>query len=177
MKTTILSISAAILVTSVAVACSSPSSTGPGSSASDVTTGGNDSKPSASASASASARPTASASASASASATPSPSTSGSSAPGQDPQEAQYKQCMTQCAGTNQQAIKIFNTDMACEDKCQQDDENCFEACFNNGQCMTDQSVSAACNLLQDCDMKCAPDDQGGPGGPGGPGGQGNQQF
>lgn len=169
MKTTILSISAAIVLTSVAVACTSPAPTGPASTDSDLSN--NDpSTPAPKASASASASTSATAPAAASSTA-PAPSTSATTGTG-DPSEAQYKQCMTQCAGTNQQAIQIFNTDMACSDKCAQDDDNCFESCFEKSQCSTDQSVSAACDALDSCDQKCEPADTSSP-----QGGQGNQQF
>jgi hypothetical protein len=84
---------------------------------------------------------------------------------------------MTQCAGTDQKAIQIFNTTMACLDKCNIDDQACGDACFSNSICATDQSVSNSCDTLDNCDSKCEQGDptQGGPSGPQqqGPGGGG----
>jgi hypothetical protein len=172
MNNILISVSALALVTTVAVACTAP--TTPESSEAPV-------KSTPKAAASDSSTAPSSAPTGASAPSAPATSTTPSTAPtgassstapqGGDltpAQEAAAEACFTQCSASTPSLQPILAADDACASKCGDQDKACFDNCDKllDQACQTNE---AACKTLDDCNQKCFPaDPQGGGAPPGG---------
>lgn len=153
MKTAIIVLSATLSLSSIAVmvGCSSAPVEGSTTSKKDNT---NDDS-------SASTKKTSSSSSSSSSSGgatTPAPTTPQTNDGGADDPAAEA--CFTQCIAGNAQAQQIDNTFMTCMKTCAENDEACFTKCDQQIS-QACQQAQAACQLLDQCDQKCFPDQQG----------------